>query len=106
MEGERRVKRFICKKASLESVNVPWRPRIALLGRLAEEIVIAALQEEADLIVMERRHRSLVARILTEGTLERVSREAPCPVLSIDASNSNVGSAGWPLPLLKQLPSY
>jgi nucleotide-binding universal stress UspA family protein len=106
MEGERRLKGFICKNVSLETIDVPWRSKVVLLGRLAEEIVTAALQEEVDLIVMERRQRSLLARIFMEGTIERVSRAAPCPVLSVDTSKSRVGSERWPLPALKQLPSY
>jgi nucleotide-binding universal stress UspA family protein len=106
IEGERRLKRFICKNLSLETIDVPWRSKVVLLGRLAEEIVTATVQEEVDLIVMDRRQRSLLARIFTEATLEKVSRTAPCPVLSIDANKSRVDSERWPLPALKQLPSY
>jgi nucleotide-binding universal stress UspA family protein len=100
MAGERRVKQFICKHLSRESSGVPWRPKIVLLGRLAQEIVTAAIQEEVDLIVMDRRQTSRLARVFTEDTLERVSRLAPCLVLSIDASKSNMDSEVWPLPIL------
>jgi nucleotide-binding universal stress UspA family protein len=106
VEGDRSVKRFICKNLVLETIDVAWRARVALLGRLADEIVTAAIQEEADLIVVDPRPRSWLARLWPRGIVETVSREAPCAVLSIDARKSRISSDGWPLPVFKQLPSY
>jgi nucleotide-binding universal stress UspA family protein len=54
-----------------------------VLGQVAEKIVEVALQEEADLIVVAKRSRSLLARVLSRSISEAVSRKAPCPVLSI-----------------------
>ena len=104
-EGERKVKSFVCEKLRLASNGVTWKPRVAL-GRVADEIVTAALQEEVDLIVMDRRRRSPLARVFTQGILERVSRNAPCPVLLIDAAKSIKRSGGWRMPALEQMPSY
>jgi len=58
------VKGFVGEKLRGASSGVAWKPRVAV-GRVAEEIVIAALQEELDLIVMEKRRRPLLARVFT-----------------------------------------
>jgi hypothetical protein len=104
-EGECKVKNFVRQRLRVEANGVAWKARVAL-GRAADEIITAALQEEVDLIVMERRRRSLLARALTRGILERVNREAPCPVLSVDAIKSINRSEGWRLPVLETLRSY
>jgi nucleotide-binding universal stress UspA family protein len=104
-DSERKVKSFVGEKLRGASSGVAWKPRVAV-GRVAEEIVIAALQEDVDLIVMERRRRPLLARVFTDGILEKVSRSAPCPVLLIDATKSINRSGGWRLPVLEEMPSY
>lgn len=53
------------------------------LGNPAEEIILVALHEGADLIVMAKRHMGLIRRLISPSTSEQVSRKAPCPVLSI-----------------------
>jgi nucleotide-binding universal stress UspA family protein len=52
-------------------------------GSPAMEIVVSALHERADLIVMAKRHLSFIRRLLSPSISEQVSRKAPCPVLSI-----------------------
>ena len=101
-EGQREIRKFVGARVKGENNIVVWQPRVAV-GRVAEEIVTAALQEEADLIVMDRRPRPLLARLLTTGVLERVSRNAPCPVLLIDAAGSIRRSGEWRMPLLKEV---
>ena len=101
-EGQRKVRTFVGERFKLESNNVTWQPRIAL-GSVAEEIVTAALQDEADLIVMDRRQRPLLARLLGTGVLERVSRNAPCPVLLIDAADSIHRLGEWRMPLPEEV---
>ena len=62
--------------------GLKWKLAVGL-GKVAKEIVTAACQEEADLIVMARRKRGMLGRLLSRSISEAVSREAPCPVLSI-----------------------
>jgi len=102
-EGQRKVRKFVRERFKAESNSVGWTPRIAV-GSVAEEIVTAALQEEADLIIMDRRQRPWLARLLTTGVLERVSRNAPCPVLLIDGADSIHRSGEWRMPLLEEVP--
>lgn len=52
-------------------------------GNISNEIVSAAWQEEVDLIVMAKRDRGPLGRLLSRSVSEAVSRQAPCPVLSI-----------------------
>jgi nucleotide-binding universal stress UspA family protein len=52
-------------------------------GRPAEEIVLSAVLERADLIVMAKRHLGFIRRLLSPSISEQVSRTAPCAVLSI-----------------------
>jgi nucleotide-binding universal stress UspA family protein len=47
------------------------------------EIVRAAKEEDADLIVMGTHGRGAVAHILMGSVAERVVRKAPCPVLTV-----------------------
>jgi nucleotide-binding universal stress UspA family protein len=101
-EAECKVRAFVSNKFRVESTGVAWEPRIAL-GKVAEGIVTAALQEDVDLIVMDRRQRSMLARVFTRGILETVSRNAPCPVLSIDATRATYSSGGWRMPMLKEI---
>jgi nucleotide-binding universal stress UspA family protein len=54
-----------------------------VLGEVVEKIVEVALQEEVDLIVMAKRRRSTLSRLISRSISEAISREAPCPVLSI-----------------------
>ena len=49
----------------------------------SDEIVYAATAEQADLIVMAKRHKGLLGRMLSPSVSERLSREAPCAVLSV-----------------------
>jgi universal stress protein A len=63
--------------------NIPAVNKRLVLGPIAEQIVAAAEEEKADLVVMSpRRHRGL-RRIFTAGITDRVTRMSPCPVLSV-----------------------
>jgi len=100
--AERKVKNFVGARFGAETNGVAWKPRVAL-GRVSEEIVVAAFQEEVDLIVMARGKRGPLARIFRLSILEAVGRSAPCPVLSIDATQIICRSRGWRLPLLREV---
>lgn len=52
------------------------------LGKVVEEIIAAASEEQCDLIVMTSRGASL-RRLFGASVTERVVRHAPCPVLSM-----------------------
>lgn len=52
-------------------------------GKPATEIIVSAVHEGADLIVMAKRHLGVLRRLLSPSISEQVSRKAPCPVLSI-----------------------
>jgi universal stress protein A len=56
--------------------------RVAL-GPIADEIVAAAEELKADLIVMSPRRLRGIKRILTSSITDRVMRISPCPVLSV-----------------------
>lgn len=100
--AERKVKHFVGARFGAETYGVAWEPRVAL-GRVSEEIVTAAFQEEVDLIVMARCKRGPLARIFRLSVPEAVGRSAPCPVLSIDATHFICPFRGWRLPLLREV---
>jgi nucleotide-binding universal stress UspA family protein len=60
------------KARGLVKVGVPW-----------EEIVAAAADEHADMIVMGTEGRTGLDRLLLGSVAERVVRRAPCPVLTV-----------------------
>jgi nucleotide-binding universal stress UspA family protein len=100
--AERQLRNFVGARLAVESKGVEWKARVAL-GRVAEEIVTAAIQENADLIVMARCKRGMLARILRSSIPEAVGKSAPCPVLSIDASRFVCPSQGWKVPMAREL---
>jgi universal stress protein A len=55
-------------------------------GRPHEEIVAAAREMNADLIIMASHGNSGLLRWLRPGTVERVICDAPCPVLALRAA--------------------
>jgi universal stress protein A len=98
-EAECRVRQFVCATFGAESSGVAWNPR-AGLGGAAKEIVVAAIQEDVDLIVLSRRKKSTLTRFFTRSIAETVSRNAPCPVLSIEAHQSTRPAPVWRVPVL------
>jgi nucleotide-binding universal stress UspA family protein len=101
-EAEYRVRQFICATFGAESSGVAWKPR-AGLGGAAEEIVVAATQEDVDLIVLCRRKKSALTRFFTRSIAETVSRSAHCPVLSIEAHQSTRAAPVWRVPVLGEI---
>jgi nucleotide-binding universal stress UspA family protein len=101
-DAERKVRNFVGARFGVESNGVAWKPRVAL-GRVAAEVVVAALQEEVDLIVLARCKRGMLARVFTRSISEAVSKSAPCPVLSIDATQPIRPIGGWRVPVLREI---
>jgi len=58
-------------------------------GAPADEILKAAKERHADLVVVGRHGPGLLERFLMGTTAERVVREAPCPVLTVHAADVN-----------------
>jgi nucleotide-binding universal stress UspA family protein len=59
-------------------------PKIVLLaGRPYEEIIKYSLLNQIDLIVLGIRGLNLLETLFTGSTTDRVSRQSPCPVLSV-----------------------
>jgi nucleotide-binding universal stress UspA family protein len=54
-----------------------------VLGDVVEKIVDIAYQEKVDLIVMTPRPHGALRRFFLKSVTDRVTREAPCPVLSV-----------------------
>ena len=65
--------------------SVVWcQPKTVLLaGRPYEEIIKYSLLNSIDLIVLGIRGRNLIEVLMTGSTTDRVSRQGPCPVLSV-----------------------
>ena len=95
-----RVGHFIDVHFGQEIRGLKWKTKIGL-GKIADEIVCAAIEEEVDLVVMARRKRSSLARLLFRSTSEAVSHEAPCPVLSMCSSQILGPTRGRQLPLAR-----
>jgi len=95
-EAECKVKDFLSTKFRVASDGSAWQVRVAL-GKVTEEIVTAALQEEADIIVLARRKTRPLSRFFTRSISAAVSRNAPCPVISIGPSQFIRRSSVWRL---------
>jgi nucleotide-binding universal stress UspA family protein len=68
----------------LAEAGVPWSLHQPVRGRDAsEEIVSAAQEARADLIVIGLRHRSAVGKLLMGSTAQSVLLDAECPVLAV-----------------------
>jgi nucleotide-binding universal stress UspA family protein len=69
-------------KGSASRRGIAATTRIAT-GLPSEEVLAAALAEEADLIVVGTRGKSGLAHVLLGSTAERLIRMASCPVLTV-----------------------
>lgn len=63
--------------------SLPAIYKRVVLGPIVDEIVVAAEDLQADLIVMSPRRLRGIKRILTSSITDRVMRVSPCPVLSV-----------------------
>jgi nucleotide-binding universal stress UspA family protein len=93
-EAESKLRNFVRATFEIDSIGVAWKTRVGL-GDVAEEIVVAAAQEEVDLIVLARTEKGTLARLFSRSISEAVSNSATCPVLTIDAAQSIRHSRGW-----------
>ncbi len=73
-------------EAKLDGAGVQHVLLHAIRGKdAADEILDAALEHRADLIVLGLRRRSPVGKLLMGSTAQRVLLEARCPVLAVKA---------------------
>jgi universal stress protein A len=77
--------RFLEQTIQPDLRNVVKIRPLVKLGKVVEEIMAAAKEEQCDLIVMTSRGSSL-RRLFGGSITERVVRNAPCPVLSMQPS--------------------
>jgi nucleotide-binding universal stress UspA family protein len=77
-----RIENFVQPKFGAKILGVSWTIRTSI-GKVPREIVVAAVQEEADCIVMARRKRGILLRFLEPSVSTAVSANAPCPVMSL-----------------------
>ncbi len=72
--------------SSLTARGVDYEVVHTIRGREAsEEILNAAQERRADLVVLGLRRRSAVGKLLMGSTAQRVLLDAPCPVLAVKA---------------------
>ena len=70
----------------LDATEVPWTLHQPVRGRdAAEEVLQAAEDSRADLLVIGLRHRSPVGKLIMGSTAQRVLLDARCPVLAVKA---------------------
>lgn len=73
---------FLEQKIAPELLRAVKINAIVKMGKVVEEIVAVAKEEQCDLIVMTS-HGGRLRRLLHGSFTDRVVRQAPCPVLSI-----------------------
>jgi nucleotide-binding universal stress UspA family protein len=81
-EYELALKRFLPDHFADLISSIRVREQVAV-GDLDEEIVSEAKKQKSDLIVLSARKRTGIDRFLKPNVAEKVTRKAPCPVLSI-----------------------
>jgi universal stress protein A len=69
-----------------------------VLGDVVEKIVETACQEEVDLIVVTPRPHGALRRFFLQSVTDRVTREAPCPVLTVSQQQPSRPRRGKLLP--------
>lgn len=86
-EYELRLKRFLADHFADLVPSIRIREQVEL-GDLDEKIVSEAKKQKADLIVLSARKRTGIGRFLKRNVTEKVTRKAPCPVLSIRSEHN------------------
>jgi nucleotide-binding universal stress UspA family protein len=78
--------------------------RKVVLGPIAEKILDVACQESMDLIVMSPKPHGAFHRLLSRSITDRITREAPCPVLSVCPPQTQRPEPGAMIPLFGGIP--
>jgi universal stress protein A len=72
--------RLVALTAEITGVSVTCE---AWIGRAPETIIQAAIDTNADLIVMGTHGRGVMGHLLIGSVADRVIRHAPCPVVTV-----------------------
>ncbi|MGH7765848.1 MAG: universal stress protein [Candidatus Binatia bacterium] len=80
--------------------RVPAGKKRVILGGVAENIITVAAEEEADLIVMSPRAHGAFRRFFLGSVTDKVTRRAPCPVLSVCPRPARRRPSGKRIPLI------
>ena len=71
-------------RARLTDAGVPFDVRQTARGRdVADDIIGAAVEQGAELIVIGLRRRSPVGKLILGSNAQRILLDAPCPVLAV-----------------------
>lgn len=71
-------------RAQLTDAGLPFDVRQTARGRdVADDIIGAAVEESAELIVIGLRRRSPVGKLILGSNAQRILLDAPCPVLAV-----------------------
>jgi nucleotide-binding universal stress UspA family protein len=81
-EYELALKRFLADHFANLISSIRVREQVEV-GDVDQEIILEAETQKADLIVLSAHKRIGLARFLKGNLTEKVTRKAPCPVLSI-----------------------
>jgi nucleotide-binding universal stress UspA family protein len=81
--------------------RVPQARRRVVLGDVVEKIVDVARDEEADLVVMSPRAHGSLRRFFLGSVTDKVTRRAPCPVLSICSTQVARQPSGRRMPTMR-----
>ena len=101
-EAECKVKHFLHAHFGTGYDGRSRKVRVGL-GKVAEETVTAAVQEEVDIIILARRNKRALSQFFTRSVSANVSRNAPCPVVSIGPPQFIRRSAVWRLAPLEEI---
>ncbi len=71
------------RRCQLDAAPLPTETLLVQGLSVADSVVAAAVEENADLIVMGAGSRSGLGRSLFAGVTEKVIRSAPCPVITV-----------------------
>jgi nucleotide-binding universal stress UspA family protein len=88
------------EKHTDELRRVPTGKKRVVLGRVVEKIVDVAAEEAADLIVMSPRAHGAFRRFFLGSVTDKVTRRAPCPVLSVRSRQIERRSSGKRAPFI------
>nr|WP_297423142.1 universal stress protein [uncultured Actinotalea sp.] len=76
-------------RTRLADSGVPFEVRQTARGRdVADDIIGAAVEESAELIVIGLRRRSPVGKLILGSNAQRILLDAPCPVLAVKPTAS------------------
>jgi nucleotide-binding universal stress UspA family protein len=89
--------------AIVEITRLPQFRRRVVLGDAATKIVDIANLEESDLIVLSPRPHGALRRLFFGSVTDKVTRAAPCPVLSISAIEQSQRPKGKTAPAVNGL---